>query len=207
MRSAKCKLQNGMKTVCHIWISFCTLHFALYILHYFGLVLIPARGGAHAVNRWWSPSLRSGKSLQTHRRAPLRAPAGWKLQEPYRAVEELLFAAHRGRFDAAAVRTLLRVVALYPIGSCVWLNDGRVGRVLRSNPRAVDRPMIVAMNLDRDPPELETVDLSTRLELSVVRIGITDRGGPPRPADPSRSCAWGQSSAARRLLRRMCKNR
>jgi HD-GYP domain-containing protein (c-di-GMP phosphodiesterase class II) len=91
--------------------------------------------------------------------------------EPYRAVEEILFAAHRGRFDAAAVRTLLRVVSLYPVGSCVWLNDGRVGRVLRSNPETVDRPVIVAMDLERDPPELAVVDLAAEPGLSVVRIG------------------------------------
>lgn len=91
--------------------------------------------------------------------------------EPYRAVEEILFAAHRGRFDAAAVRTLLRVVSLYPVGSCVWLNDGRVARVIRSNPGTVDRPVIVALDLSRDPPELQRVDLATQPELSVVRIG------------------------------------
>lgn len=91
--------------------------------------------------------------------------------EPYRAVEEILFAAHRGRFDAAAVRTLLRVVSLYPVGSCVWLNDGRVGRVIRSNPEAVDRPVIVAMDLEHDPPDLRTVNLAQRPELSVVRVG------------------------------------
>jgi len=91
--------------------------------------------------------------------------------QPYHAIEELLHAAHRGRFDAAAVRTLLRVVSLYPVGSCVWLNDGRVGRVVRSNPEAVDRPVIVALDLERDPPVLETIDLATELAIRVTRIG------------------------------------
>lgn len=91
--------------------------------------------------------------------------------EPYRAIEEILFAARRGRFDAGAVRTLLRVVSLYPVGSCVWLNDGRIGRVIRSNPEAVDRPVIIAMNLEYDPPELEQIDLSQTSELAIVRVG------------------------------------
>ncbi|MBS0202605.1 MAG: hypothetical protein JSS49_06865 [Planctomycetes bacterium] len=86
-------------------------------------------------------------------------------------MEEILFAAPRGRFDAAAVRSLLRVVSLYPVGSCVWLNDGRVGRVIRSNPESVDRPIIVAMDLEQDPPDLREVDLATRPELNVVRVG------------------------------------
>jgi HD-GYP domain-containing protein (c-di-GMP phosphodiesterase class II) len=106
--------------------------------------------------------------------------------EPYRAVEEILFAAHRGRFDSAAVRTLLRVVSLYPIGSCVWLNDGRVGRVVRSNPEAVDRPVIVAMDLDHDVPKLETVDLSEQPLLSVVKIGeLTGNSAPASAPVPT----------------------
>jgi HD-GYP domain-containing protein (c-di-GMP phosphodiesterase class II) len=97
---------------------------------------------------------------------PYRPP-----HEPYRAVEELLFAAHRGRFDPAAVRILLRVVSLFPVGSCVWLSDGRVARVQRGNRHAVDRPVVVALNLERDPPTLDIVDLSLRPELAIVSVG------------------------------------
>jgi HD-GYP domain-containing protein (c-di-GMP phosphodiesterase class II) len=91
--------------------------------------------------------------------------------EPYRAIEDILFAAHRGRFDSAAVRTLLRVVSLYPVGSCVWLSDGRMGRVVRSNPDAVDRPSIVALDLEHDPPKLEPINLALAPELKIVRVG------------------------------------
>ena len=94
----------------------------------------------------------------------------------FRSIEEILFAAHRGRFDAGAVRTLLRVVSLYPVGSCVWLNDGRIGRVVRSNPDSVDRPVIIAMNLEHDPPELEQIDLMETPQLSVVRVGELKSG-------------------------------
>lgn len=92
-------------------------------------------------------------------------------QEPYCAIEEILFAGHRGRFDAGAVKTLLRVVSLYPIGSWVWLNDGRVGRVIRSNPETVDRPVIATTNLAHDSPGFQPVDLSKSVELSIVRVG------------------------------------
>jgi HD-GYP domain-containing protein (c-di-GMP phosphodiesterase class II) len=91
--------------------------------------------------------------------------------EPYKAVEEILFAARGGRFDPAAVRSLLRVVSLYPVGSCVGLNDGRIGRVHRSNPEAVDRPVVVALDLECEPPEFEFVDLVQHPELKVVRVG------------------------------------
>lgn len=97
---------------------------------------------------------------------PYRPP-----HDPYRAVEELLFAAHRGRFDPAAVRVLLRVVSLFPVGSCVWLNDGRVARVQRGNRHAVDRPVVVALDLEHDPPTLDVVDLSRRPDLTIVGVG------------------------------------
>ena len=91
--------------------------------------------------------------------------------EPNRAVEEILYAMRSNRFDQAAVRALLRVVSLYPVGSCVWLSDGRVGRVHRSNPEAVDRPVIVALDLTSDSPEATFVDLAEHPELKVVRVG------------------------------------
>ena len=97
---------------------------------------------------------------------PYRPP-----HEPYRAVEELLFAARRGRFDPAAVRTLLRVVSLFPVGSCVWLSDGRVARVRRSNRHAVDRPVVMALDLERDPPTLNVIDLALHPELAIVGVG------------------------------------
>ncbi len=97
---------------------------------------------------------------------PYRPP-----HDPYRAVEELLFAAHRGRFDPAAVRILLRVVSLFPVGSCIWLSDGRAARVQRGNRHAVDRPVVVALDLEHDPPTLEVLDLSLHVELTIVGVG------------------------------------
>ncbi len=91
--------------------------------------------------------------------------------DPYHAIEEMLFAAHRGRFDPAAVRALLRVVSLFPVGSCVWLSDGRVGRVQRGNREAVDRPVVVALDLEHDPPTLDVVDLSREPGLAIVGVG------------------------------------
>ena len=97
---------------------------------------------------------------------PYRPP-----HDPYRAVEELLYAAHRGRFDPAAVKILLRVVSLFPVGSCIWLSDGRAARVQRGNRHAVDRPVVVALDLEHDPPTLDIVDLSLHPELTIVGVG------------------------------------
>jgi HD-GYP domain-containing protein (c-di-GMP phosphodiesterase class II) len=52
---------------------------------------------------------------------------------PYFAMEKMLRDANRGLFDTAALRSLLRTLSLFPIGSYAELSDGRVARVLRAN--------------------------------------------------------------------------
>ncbi|HID21849.1 MAG TPA: HD domain-containing protein [Planctomycetaceae bacterium] len=50
---------------------------------------------------------------------------------PYAAMECLLKLAARKALDPKVVRALLNMVGLFPIGSCVVLTDGSVGRVYR----------------------------------------------------------------------------
>jgi HD-GYP domain-containing protein (c-di-GMP phosphodiesterase class II) len=52
---------------------------------------------------------------------------------PYYAMEKMLRDANRGLFDALAVRSLLRTMSLFPIGSYAELSDGRIARVLRAS--------------------------------------------------------------------------
>jgi HD-GYP domain-containing protein (c-di-GMP phosphodiesterase class II) len=88
---------------------------------------------------------------------------------PYYAVEHLLHAANGGQFDADVVRALLHAVSLFPIGSCVELNDGCVGRVIRSNGADFMRPTLEVWNracLAGDP---EIVNLTQRPELKILR--------------------------------------
>lgn len=88
---------------------------------------------------------------------------------PYYAVEHLLYGVRDGLFDSATVRALLTTISLFPIGSCVELSDGRVGRVLRSDPADYSRPVIESWRpgeLDA-PPEI--LDLVTEGELRVRR--------------------------------------
>jgi hypothetical protein len=63
---------------------------------------------------------------------------------PYHAMKKILQDTQRGLFGGAAVRGLLSTVSLFPIGSYVALNDGRVGKVIRSAEGAYDRPVIEA---------------------------------------------------------------
>lgn len=61
---------------------------------------------------------------------------------PYAAMECLLRQAASGDVDPAAVRALLMVQSLFPIGSYVVLSDGSVARVLRRNGEHYRHPIV-----------------------------------------------------------------
>jgi hypothetical protein len=84
-------------------------------------------------------------------------------------MEMILKLSQRGLFDQRYVRALLETVSLFPLGSFVVLSDHRLGRVIRSNGPAYDRPVIEVMGASQtgQPP---IVDLSQAGELKVVRV-------------------------------------
>lgn len=88
---------------------------------------------------------------------------------PYYAVEHIVRAAGAGRFDPNAVRALLKAVSLFPIGSCVELSEGRVGKVIRSNPGDYCRPVLEVWRSEEldAPPSL--IDLAAERDTRVVR--------------------------------------
>jgi len=61
---------------------------------------------------------------------------------PYQAVERLLLSARQGQFDPSVIRALLNAVSLFPVGSKVRLNDGRIAVVIRGNRDQFARPVI-----------------------------------------------------------------
>jgi HD-GYP domain-containing protein (c-di-GMP phosphodiesterase class II) len=88
--------------------------------------------------------------------------------EPYHAMEKMLFATRQGLFDPGAVRALLHAVGLFPIGSAVRLNDGRVARITRSNRDAFERPVVELIQLTGSIPQIKTLDLRDVPELMIV---------------------------------------
>ncbi len=89
---------------------------------------------------------------------------------PYYAVEKLLHDTAAGLFDSSAMRGLLMSVSLFPLGSCVQMNDGRVGRVLRSRGMQFDRPIVELWRPDRLFGEPSIVDLCQSRHLKVQRV-------------------------------------
>jgi HD-GYP domain-containing protein (c-di-GMP phosphodiesterase class II) len=88
---------------------------------------------------------------------------------PYYAMETMLKLSRRGLFGRRFVRALLETVSLFPLGSFVALSDDRVGRVIRSNGPAYDRPVIEVAGPSPHHGELPIVDLSQVTGLKVVR--------------------------------------
>jgi len=87
---------------------------------------------------------------------------------PYEALSKILHDTRDGLFDPQAVRGLLNTVSLFPIGSHVSLNDGRVGRVIRTTAEEYDRPIVEVWRGDEPPSNPGVIDLSRRGGLAIT---------------------------------------
>ena len=88
---------------------------------------------------------------------------------PYVAMEHLIQGTRDQWFDPAAVRGLLKTVSLFPIGSYVEMQDGRVGRVIRANGDDYARPIVELWDSDNMAAKPTVVDLSAETECKVAR--------------------------------------
>lgn len=88
---------------------------------------------------------------------------------PYHAMAKMLADVKAGLFDAQAVRALLNTVSLFPIGSYVELNNTLVGKTIRANGAAYDRPIIEVWRRNQLTATPQIVDLTKTPELKVVK--------------------------------------
>ncbi|MBC8351411.1 MAG: HD domain-containing protein [Planctomycetes bacterium] len=84
---------------------------------------------------------------------------------PYAAMECLITQASQNCFDPKIVKSLIQIMALFPIGSYVVLNDGSVARVLRRSGKEYGRP-IVQLLKRQDGSELAEDDESAIVNLA-----------------------------------------
>ncbi|QDS90360.1 Cyclic di-GMP phosphodiesterase response regulator RpfG [Rosistilla ulvae] len=68
--------------------------------------------------------------------------------KPYDALVCLLYQVRAGRCDSEAVRGLLNLVSLFPLGSFVRLDDSRIAQVIRSNSPSYTKPTVVVVDSD-----------------------------------------------------------
>ncbi len=83
-------------------------------------------------------------------------------RDPHEAMKALIREAGAGKFDEALVKTFLRAMSLYPVGSFVRLSTGEIARVVAASAGGVDRPIvrIVADANGRQIPTPSYIDLS-----------------------------------------------
>ena len=79
---------------------------------------------------------------------------------------QLLDEMKAGKYDPSAIRGLLQITSLYPIGSCVELNNGKLGRVIRTGATAFDKPTVEMWSRDNLAGKPAVVNL--RLEDSLA---------------------------------------
>jgi HD-GYP domain-containing protein (c-di-GMP phosphodiesterase class II) len=88
---------------------------------------------------------------------------------PYFAMAKILEDVREGLFDAAVVRGLLHTISLFPIGSYVELSNGQIGKVIRANGPAYDRPIVEAWHRNRLTELPDVIDLTAEAEVRVVK--------------------------------------
>ncbi len=90
--------------------------------------------------------------------------------QPYHAVKHLLQETAAGRFDPTATRALLNAVSMFPVGSFVQLDDGRVGQTLRANGEQYDRPTVEVWDPSDASVEPVIVNLTEERDRHVVSV-------------------------------------
>jgi hypothetical protein len=90
---------------------------------------------------------------------------------PYAAIECLLRQARAKMVDADAVRGLLHVLSLFPIGSLVKLSDGSTARVLRRNGSNYSSPIVLIVE-DANGDPTDPLDESQIIDLSQHNLKI-----------------------------------
>ncbi|MGC3970821.1 MAG: HD domain-containing phosphohydrolase [Pirellulales bacterium] len=88
---------------------------------------------------------------------------------PYFAMEKLLKDASAGLFDPVAVRGLVLVLGLFPVGSYVEISPQLVGRVIRAGHADYTRPVLEVWKAGNVRSKPAIVDLGQEPKLGVTR--------------------------------------
>ncbi|MEO0123579.1 MAG: HD-GYP domain-containing protein [candidate division WOR-3 bacterium] len=79
--------------------------------------------------------------------------------------------AHAGTyFDRTLTKVFIQILGIYPVSSCVELNNEEIAIVLRQNPANIDRPIIkIVLNNKREKINGPIVDLGLEKSLNILR--------------------------------------
>ena len=79
--------------------------------------------------------------------------------------------AHKNTyFDPILVKVFIQAIGIYPIGSCLELNSGEIGVVMRQNPGYLDLPIVkIVVDKNQKKNDDRMIDLSQESKLEIVR--------------------------------------
>lgn len=90
------------------------------------------------------------------------------------ALDKVVKMAQMNFLDAALVKSLLRYLSVYPIGTFVELGGGRVGRVVEANAADPNRPVISILRNEKGLPlpmkQIQQVDLARDRNEKIARV-------------------------------------
>jgi len=73
-------------------------------------------------------------------------------------------------FDPVLAKVFAQLLGIYPVGSCLELNTGVVGLVMRQNPSSIDLPIIkIIVDHEHKKVDGKIIDLAMTVETKVVR--------------------------------------
>ncbi len=73
-------------------------------------------------------------------------------------------------FDRLLTKVFIQILGIYPVSSCVELNNEEIAIVLRQNPAHIDRPIIkIVLNSKKEKTNGPIVDLGLEKNLNILR--------------------------------------
>jgi HD-GYP domain-containing protein (c-di-GMP phosphodiesterase class II) len=73
-------------------------------------------------------------------------------------------------FDPALVKVFIQLVGIYPTGSCLELNSGEIGLVIRQNRGHLDLPIVkIVSDKTHEKKDGKTIDLSRQRALEIIK--------------------------------------
>jgi len=97
----------------------------------------------------------------------------YRKPEERRQALSILQAGAGRAFDPRVVRTFVRLVGLFPVGSLVQLSSGEVGVVVRNHERALGRPTIrLVLDAGGNGTETAEIDLSEKVREGAFRWSV-----------------------------------
>jgi HD-GYP domain-containing protein (c-di-GMP phosphodiesterase class II) len=92
---------------------------------------------------------------------------------PYNSIENLIKMVRQGLLNGEYMKSFLKYASLFPVGSIVVLNDGRLARVIDSNPQSYTRPVLSVLSDNQgkllDKGNIYQENLSLNKDLQIVK--------------------------------------